>query len=318
MSAIIKDFVKEHELLFDISKRILPQKPLPSHYPSTIGIEITTYCDSKCKFCSHEKLIEQKRLKQENIKKEIFEERLLKLKTFVQEAKLDVSLVGMGESLLHPELYSFIKTTQKTFPFSNVMLNTNGIRLDGKTSDMIIRSGLSTLCISIRFNDRESYYKNSGVDKYDVVVDNVMNFLKKKGNKKPDTHLQVFGSINYRQFNKTWKQFLNENDSVTIEEHIDINKCTFKIKDQEFKHRYPCRQPWEMLVVDIDGEVYPCCMGVWYRGDKTLSLGNLDESAHSILRCLNSFRYKHIHNLYNELEYCKSCEVWKQYKKIKQ
>jgi radical SAM protein with 4Fe4S-binding SPASM domain len=189
------------------------------------------------------------------------------------------------------------------------------MRLDQKTSDMIIRSELSVLCISIRFHDRGSYYKDSGVDKYDVVVDNVKDFLKKKGNRKPDTHLQMFDFIDYRKFNGYWRDFLNENDTITIQEYTNINQCTFKENDREFKKRYPCRQPWEMLVVDIEGELFPCCMGVWFRGDKTLSIGNINEDPEIIMSNLDSFRFKHINNLYDSLDYCKSCEIWKSNKK---
>ena len=53
-----------------------------------------------------------------------------------------------------------------------------------------------------------------------------------------------------------------------------VSQNTF-IKEVAHKRRYPCAALFSTIMVDKDGFIYPCCMGVAHGRESDICLGNI-------------------------------------------
>jgi len=290
--------------MYRFAKNIKKQ-PYPNYYPTDLNFEMTTYCNSNCLFCTRENLISNNQRPLKHMSMETFHKTLNLFKRLTDEippTMLKINPTGLGEPTLHPQLWCALHQVRDEFPHSRILMNTNGVGLNEAQAQDILDSPLDCMCISIRFADRKSYMENSGVDKYDVVVENVKEFLKMRNNNL-DVHLQVFETQDISKFYKIWSPLLNENDSITIQHYIDLVGW----RNGTFCRKKPCGQPWSLIVVDVDGNIYPCCEGVWIPHDESLCIGNVDDSKDAIFKRVDAVRASHLNKEF--MKPCKHCPV---------
>ena len=103
------------------------------HYPRPVRdvhqLELTTRCNLKCKYCPH--FPELPRTK-EDMTWETFEAALDLVKFFVRQGtQSELSLTGIGESLLHPRFVEMVARSRETIgPQRQLTITTNGLLLD--------------------------------------------------------------------------------------------------------------------------------------------------------------------------------------------
>lgn len=86
-------------------------------------IEITTKCNLRCRYCPHPKMDRTK----EHMTLSVFEKTLEWVKYFTKQGTQgEVSLTGIGEPLMHPELITFIRKLREVH-FGLIVFSTNGI-----------------------------------------------------------------------------------------------------------------------------------------------------------------------------------------------
>ena len=75
----------------------------------------------------------------------------------------------------------------------------------------------------------------------------------------------------------------------------------------KMKESYCCPQPWQRLIVMVDGDVYPCCMA--FDKQEDLYLGNVKDS--SLQEMWDSNRLNYIRNCHEDGDYhaIKSCST---------
>ncbi len=144
--------------------------------PSTVQFEVTNRCNLNCKMCPRKYLnVEYKDMKFSDFKKTV--------DNLAKNMK-EIVLTGWGEPLVHPKLIDMIKYCKKKR--FKVRLTTNGLLLNKKMQEKIIKSGLDKIVFSI-----DSIEENVLAHWNVSVLDNIEQLLKLKGKKKPEIVLQT-------------------------------------------------------------------------------------------------------------------------------
>jgi len=86
-------------------------------------IEITTKCNLRCKYCPHPKMQRAK----EHMEMHVFEKALKWVKYFNDTGtQHEVSLTGIGEPLMHPDLFEMIIKLREVYK-GKIVFSTNGL-----------------------------------------------------------------------------------------------------------------------------------------------------------------------------------------------
>ena len=141
--------------------------PVPETEPVFANIEITTHCNFKCKFCARSRTWKGG----VNMHRDNFR-RILDLLPHAYR----ITLVGLGEPLLHPEIVDFVETAVSLK--RRVGLVTNASLLDSSISKELISAGLHSIAFSLDTvtQDAASLVRE-GTD-INKVLENIKNFIK--------------------------------------------------------------------------------------------------------------------------------------------
>ncbi|MFA5907064.1 MAG: alpha/beta fold hydrolase, partial [Desulfobacula sp.] len=141
-------------------------------FPESVGaepvfanIEITTHCQLMCRFCARTRL----GIKKKHMHLSVFS-RILDLLPHAYR----ITLVGLGEPLLHPDIDEIVKTA--VLKKRRVALVTNAINLDRSMSEKLIHAGLESIVFSLDGHDQILTQKlRSGTDVHQV-IENIRQF----------------------------------------------------------------------------------------------------------------------------------------------
>jgi MoaA/NifB/PqqE/SkfB family radical SAM enzyme/pimeloyl-ACP methyl ester carboxylesterase len=152
-------------------KKFMGEKPGPQPFadiePVFANVEVTTRCNLRCRYCSRSFFGRQGR----DMPAEVFE-RILDLLPHAYR----ITLVGLGEPLLHPEIVDFVAAASGRG--RRVALVTNAMGLDGPLSLELIRAGLHSIAFSIDGADQEMAAEvREGTDLRKVIA-NIRQFMK--------------------------------------------------------------------------------------------------------------------------------------------
>ena len=267
--------------------------------PIEACIGLTNACNARCEMCPNR-----------TSKRKIGFMPFSTFKKIIDQLKDHVEIVYLhsdGESLLHPKLFEMIKYSKQQGITTG--LSTNAIVLDKEKSEKIIESGLDYFIISIDATSRKTYLKVKGVDKYDVVVDNVKHFLEIKQDKKPYTVVQLIeikeNSKEVRQFKQIWK---SPNAGIRIRPAISWGGFYKNTTNNPLGPTKACILLWRMVVFFWDGTVAMCCHDIL----NSCPIGNINKN--SIAEIWNGekmmkYREMHIKKDYGKISLCKDCDV---------
>jgi hypothetical protein len=102
------------------------------HYPRPVRdihqIELTTRCNLRCHYCPHFPELPRKK---EDMALEVFIRAMALVNHFVEEGtQTELSLTGIGESLLHPDFLDMVKAARDVIgPQRRLTITTNGLEL---------------------------------------------------------------------------------------------------------------------------------------------------------------------------------------------
>lgn len=159
-------FWRRNNIIMSTIKRIKTiynciAKPVTSAVlPIKIQIETVNNCNLRCLSCSRSDVVSNpKIMPYENFVR------------IIDEIKpIYITLSGLGENLLNPELCRMIRyCAEKNIFVSSI---TNGVILD-RYYDKLSDAGLELLSVSLDATDRQTYYNIRRFDVYDAVLRNV-------------------------------------------------------------------------------------------------------------------------------------------------
>jgi len=265
--------------------------------PIELDVELTNICTSRCLMCPNYS---------EEIKRGYME--FSTFKKIVDEVKdyAEMFFVHLsGESLLHPKVFDMVKYCKSQgVP---VGFSTNGILLDKEASKKLIETNLDYLTISINAFFNDTYKKVMGVDKRDIVYENVINFLK-MNNKKIYTSIQLIQLKENQNELKEFKKFWNGKKADVVRIKPSISFGGYYTKGSNIKRLKPCVLLWRMMVVHWNGDASLCCLDLLNKHP----IGNVNKN--SIREIWNSdkmqrYRELHIKGLFDNINICKVCNV---------
>jgi MoaA/NifB/PqqE/SkfB family radical SAM enzyme len=173
---------------------------IPPTYPTHLIIETSTICNLKCVMCTHSDAIfdREKQFLSDNI--------INKIEPFLFNAKY-LQLHGMGEPLLSTSFWKIItKIRRETYS----EINSNLVSITDEQMDILVKSNLSSIRISIDSPNVDTYRKIRGFD-LSVVIDNVKRLVQKRNENKSNLGISLNMTL--------MKENINE-----IKECIDLCK----------------------------------------------------------------------------------------------
>ena len=303
---------------------LFPFSKLQKHLhlnPHFISIEVTNFCNLKCPECPVG-IRKNSNFKKSHFNIELYKKIIDELKPTLQH----IILYFQGEPLLNKQLSEFIQYAHNSEIYTST--STNGQLLTKNNAKIIIKSGLDKLIVSVDGSTQETYEKYRVGGSLEKAIEGIRNivsqkkelnsatplieiqFLVLKSNEHQILEMKLLAKeleVDRLTF-KTAQLYDFENGNELMptinrfSRYKKIENGKYKIKNQQPNH---CWRMWSGAVVNVNGEVLPCCF------DKAseYSFGNVLESSFS--ECWNNkkasgFREKILQNR-KQFEMCRNC-----------
>ena len=306
------------EVSFLVS-RIL-RKPLLAGNPWSASVEPTTSCNLRCPECPTG-MRSLSRAKG-HMDVAVFKEILDKLSPDL----FYLTLYFQGEPMINPHFPGMVQLARNRNIF--VATSTNGHYLDDKNIDLIIKSGLNHLIISLDGLDQQTYEKYRVNGDLQVVIDGIrrlvaakrsthsaspfieLQFLVMRHNEHQMQQMKEFAKqsgVNKLSFKTA--QVYNFNAKSTIIPTLKERSRYRQNPDGSWmiakKDRNRCRRIWSSIVVTWDGKVVQCC----YDKNADHQTGNILQDPLSEIwknQHYSAFRRQVLKNR-SEIEICRNC-----------
>ncbi len=250
-------------------------KPLPIN----VGAEINNVCNAKCSFCGYDKQVNDITAdprKKTKLNRNVFSH-TLQLYNDSGGGNFFLSPI-LGEISSDPKWLDLIKEARLYPNISGVSCFSNAILFDRFGSENILKSGLTNLAISTSLGSSEQYKRLYGVDKYDKVLNNILDILEtnvKLGNP-VSIHLMLRQDkpydpfLNSSLYKKLVKLIGKNKISILDDEWDDYNGLIsennlpkgHKLLINETSKEIPCYALFRKLVVLMDGTIQGCACRV--------------------------------------------------------
>ena len=251
-------------------------------YPISVILELVNRCNLECTMCfqGYRNDAKKSTLQLSDLKN-LFED--------FKNNKLEALLLSASEPLLYKD-FDKVLTMAKEAEIMDQFLFTNGTLLNKKNSEIVLKSSLTRLFVSIDAVSENIYDKvrvpvnkqklNSG--RLSIIEKNVKEFVKLRnslGKKLPLVRVSFVAlETNVHQSNEFVEKWINIVDSVEIQKENSINFYK-DIKKQHIEQNrllknYNCNEPWGQVTINSDGTVGPCCNTV----GRNLPIGNIFEN----------------------------------------
>ena len=297
--------------------------------PYEVQIEITTKCNLTCQFCLRNS--KESDTIDRDMPLDLFESIINGLRYPTRF----ISLVGLGEPLLNPELFSMIRLAKKKG--FEVSLIDNFTLIDKDTSLSLIRSGLDHLYVSFDGASKTTFERMRTGAVFDKVKEAVKLFVATKKDLKASRPIFYFKStickdnfaeiphliklaedlgvdgINFGKLCAPTEDYAND-VSISLELN-DLPKSKIEIVPCELSKTFPCCAP-RGCYVSVDGKVLPCgllCEITPRKYFSHIQLGDV-KSANlgNIWRSSKYRRFRREIASGKLLPLCKKCPAWRQ------
>ncbi len=193
-----------------------------------------------------------------------------------------LSLNGNNEPLLDPHLVERVALARQS-GFLDIRINTNAMLLTPEKSAALIDAGLTRLSVSLDAASSETYSRVRQGGDWDRVVANVESFLelrKRKGANLPllrCTFVRI--SENEHELDNFVRTWQGRADYLSIQSYVPHTPDEAALRLHPTQRSglpdVTCSQPFERLVINAEGQVFPCCSPL----GEELPLGHLDHSS---------------------------------------
>lgn len=264
--------------------------PVEAGYrPVDFQISVEGYCNLKCTMCPRG----DPKFKDNEMPYETYTKILDKVE-FVKT----VELTGLGEPLLHKDLFRMIEYARKRK--MNTVVTTNATLLNDKNIEKVLSSGLTILHVSIDSADPEVFKQIRVGTTLEKVTGNLRKLIERRNNVGSKLRVVVNSILmmrNYRQVEDMVRlcadagvDAISFSDmqyafDVGISTKAESLRCASDAEKDEMRGlfqkaealakelnievhlprldqprvRERCKQPWTMMVLDEKGLVRPCC-----------------------------------------------------------
>lgn len=293
-----------------LAQSLFLKRTISFKFPSFLNIEPTNHCNAFCIICPRDKMNRSLGFIDYDLFKKIIDE------VSLHRLPGQLTLNKDGEPLLHPKIEKLISYAKEKNSAHRIEVYTNGILLDRKMSEKLIKSGLDILYLSLDAGSPKTYFKIKGIDLFGKVKKNILDFIeikKKLGASKPLLVVKMVETLdNFKEKEKFKKFWSKKADNVIIS---SFHTWEGSIKDRgvggEKRERYPCPVPWYNPVINWNGLVSACCVNI---NENELIMGDIrKESLKEIWQSKNykKLRKAHLRQDYTFFPTCQRCGFWK-------
>lgn len=286
-------------------------------FPLYVQIETLAKCNSKCIMCPRSRHAPIRQNLEMTDK--IFEKIVKELKHHTNHVRR-VTPQGYGEPILDKKLPSRIAQL-KDAGIPEVFISTNASLLNEERSRAILESGLDQVDFSVDAISKETYERIRKGINYDVVINNIQNFIIMRDRIKAKTKIRFRYVIQYEndheydEFCLFWKKRIDGGDIIsgkkihTFGGHIAMpDSAEYQSLQNKMKY-LPCKGIFGSLFIYCDGQVPICGVDVnqdYIAGD--LRLSSMEEIWKGKL--FNEFRAKHLELGRLSYNHCPVCNSW--------
>ncbi|GMX66221.1 radical SAM protein [Paenibacillus elgii] len=269
------------------TERTLLGEQLPLDTPYSVILDVSERCNFKCSYCFRAGKIDESwgfAAARSLMSPETFQRAARQLAEFPRKIKV-VSLSGHGEPLANPRIVDMVRYLKELNVAEQIDMHTNASLLTQENAPRIARAGFTRIVVSLQGLDALSYERTCGVK---INFDKFYNNLKLLYESK-DSNLQIhikiadvaLGKENVEESKqKFYALFSGIADHVYVEkvvpiwDNVDISTdgTTNKFGDATGGTNY-CSLVFYKMMVDPDGEIYPCT-----KLPPPMSLGNISDT----------------------------------------
>lgn len=246
-------------------------------FPSEIFIDLTSFCNHSCIFCSNARVKNKRTMPQELVKNVLIEA--------YKNGTRDIGLYATGESFLIKNLGEYV-TEAKQIGYDYIFITTNGALATPERVKPVLDAGLSSIKFSISAGTRETYKKIHGKDDFDRVLQNLKWIAEYRMSSGLDYRIYV--TMVYTDITKHEINILQELVAPYIDEwdpHLLTNQCGNKKDNNELgeiekfnirgrtKSKI-CFQPFKSFTVTPEGYISACVLDY----QKLLIVGDINRS----------------------------------------
>ncbi len=293
--SIVKSIAENRKKLFEAYEKhdiVVPA------YPQKIQVEVTNYCNFRCKMCPSLVMEREKGTIDDGLYNRIIEE--------IAE-KTDIILYHiMGEPFLVKALPRYIE--QAANQGLNTAVVTNGSLLTETVIDRVLEADLDYICISIDGGKKETYESiRKGAD-YIGLCNNIEYLAKRRT--RAGSHLLIGIQMtvmyeNQDEFSDLKERWEGIVDFIRSKTYFKWAKKPNELGDDNTDNRR-CDRLWFYTAVGWNGEMGMCCLD--YELDKML--GNVRDE--SLFNLWNSLAMQRLRDMHQEaqrraLPLCDSC-----------
>jgi len=207
-----------------------------------VEIEPHSYCNRKCWFCPNSFIDRTGPVK--HIDNKVYWQLLKDLESIGYDET--ICFAGWSEPFSHPaELLLLVKQARQMLPNALLMTNTNTDYLFGHILRSIAHCGLQVVKAQLYFDEEEEFCEDAIREK-----------MRQLQRKLPDISFKEMSSLNW---------FALVNDSMVINAYarnfreMGVNRCDMKLRDVKRSRVSHCLEPIQMVGVNHNGWVVPCC-----------------------------------------------------------
>ena len=267
-------------------------------FPREIFIDLTSFCNHSCIFCSNSKLKQRHTMKPDMVKRVLQEA--------YENGTRDAGFYATGESFLVNKLHEHVAEAKK-IGYEYLFITTNGALATPERAKPVLDAGLSSIKFSISAGTRESYKRIHGKDDFDKVLRNlkwISEYRKQSG-----LDYLIYVTMVYTDSTEQEIDLIRELVQPYIDEwdpHLLTNQCGNKFYNnelgniEEFNIRGRsksdiCFQPFKGFTVTPEGYVSACVLDY----QKYLIVGDLNKTTLKEIwtnKIYTLFRERHIEN----------------------
>lgn len=276
--------------------------------PQRLGIEITNHCNLACIMCPRGIMQREVGFMSGDLFRKIIDEA-------AQIGVEKITLHGLGEPLLHSELFDFIKYCKDAgIPF--VLFSTNCSFLDEEKAYKVLNSGLDEIVLSLDGVTPETYEAVRRKGDFHKVVNNITRFLeirKELQSVQPKVTLQMIKLYEtldeIEEYRKLWIDKVDELNIKNFDTFAgQMNNGPVIEYDKEHPARL-CKTFVRNMLILQDGRVSLCTRDT----NGVMIMGNLEKDTIKNIwnnNRFNAVRCKQRAGEYDNLPLCKGCPEW--------
>ncbi len=275
--------------------REIPSKPL------YIILETNSYCNMKCKMCTRNFFSTEKKV---DISQHLIDRIVEQCKEFQIPS---VFIGAAAECLINPNIKEILKK-MKSIQNLDCFLITNGYNLDEDMANFLIDIQFERVYVSVDAAKKETYKKIRGCD-LEKVEKNIISLLElrqKRGSVLPLVRvsfvMQEENQQEQEEFFEKWKDKVDIIDYQCLIDYKDLDRLIDP--EQLPETDFQCVNPFRMLVIDYEGNIFPCSSDYTYH----MPIGNImdmniEEAWNS--ECMKKLRESILNKSFGKV--CRNC-----------